>query len=49
LYTPALIEAVLAGEITPGDVFDRRMTLEDLPTGYIEMNERRAIKVWATP
>jgi threonine dehydrogenase-like Zn-dependent dehydrogenase len=49
LYTPALVEAVLAGEITPGDVFDRRMTLEDLPTGYIEMNERRAIKVWATP
>jgi threonine dehydrogenase-like Zn-dependent dehydrogenase len=49
LYTPALIEAVLAGEIMPGEVFDRRMTLEELPAGYIEMNERRAIKVWATP
>jgi threonine dehydrogenase-like Zn-dependent dehydrogenase len=49
LYTPTLIEAVLAGEITPGDVCDRRMTLEELPTGYVEMNERRAIKVWAMP
>jgi threonine dehydrogenase-like Zn-dependent dehydrogenase len=49
LYTPALIDAVLAGEITPGDVCDRRMTLEELPTGYADMNERRAIKVWATP
>jgi len=49
LYTPALIEAVLAGEITPGDVFDRRMSFEELPTAYVEMNERRAIKVWATP
>jgi threonine dehydrogenase-like Zn-dependent dehydrogenase len=49
LYTPALIEAVLAGDITPGEVFDRRMTLEELPTGYVEMTERRAIKVWATP
>ena len=49
LYTPALVDAVLAGEITPGDVFDRRMTLEELPTAYVEMNERRAIKVWATP
>lgn len=49
LYTPELIEGVLAGEITPGDVFDCRMTLEELPAGYVEMNERRAIKVWATP
>jgi threonine dehydrogenase-like Zn-dependent dehydrogenase len=49
LYTPALIDAVLAGEITPGDVCDRRMTLEELPNGYVDMNERRAIKVWATP
>jgi threonine dehydrogenase-like Zn-dependent dehydrogenase len=49
LYTPTLIEAVLAGDITPGEVFDRRMTLEELPAGYVEMNERRAIKVWATP
>jgi threonine dehydrogenase-like Zn-dependent dehydrogenase len=49
LYTPTLIEAVLAGDITPGEVFDRRMALEELPAGYVEMNERRAIKVWATP
>lgn len=49
LYTPELIEGVLAGEITPGDVFDCRMTLEEIPAGYVEMNERRAIKVWATP
>ena len=49
LYTPQLVAAVLAGEITPGDVFDRRMTLEELPSAYVEMNERRAIKVWATP
>jgi hypothetical protein len=45
LYTPALIEAVLAGEITPGDVFDRRMSFEELPTAYVEMNERRAVIV----
>lgn len=49
LYTPDLVARVLSGEITPGDVFDRRVSLEDLPTGYTEMNERRAIKVWATP
>jgi threonine dehydrogenase-like Zn-dependent dehydrogenase len=49
LYTPQLVDAVLAGEITPGDVFDRRVSLEDLPSAYVEMNERRAIKVWATP
>jgi len=49
LYTPQLVDAVLAGEITPGDVFDRRVSLEELPSAYVEMNERRAIKVWATP
>ena len=49
LYTPDLVARVLAGEITPGDVFDHRVSLEKLPAGYAEMNERRAIKVWATP
>ena len=49
VYTPDLVARVLAGEITPGDVFDRRVSLEELPSGYAEMTERRSVKVWATP
>ena len=48
-YTPQLVAAVLSGSITPGDVFDLKLSLEELPQGYVEMNERRAIKAWATP
>ena len=48
-YTPQLVDAVMIGSITPGDVFDLKLSLEELPQGYIEMNERRAIKAWSTP
>lgn len=37
------------GLIEPGRVFDRVISLDEVPDGYRAMNERRAIKVMVKP
>ena len=43
-YLPELLEAVLAGAIKPGRVFDFETDLEHVVDGYRAMDERRAVK-----
>jgi alcohol dehydrogenase len=43
-YQPQLLEAVLAGEINPGKVFDLTTDLDHIAEAYAAMDERRAIK-----
>jgi threonine dehydrogenase-like Zn-dependent dehydrogenase len=40
---------VLAGEVNPGRVFDRELTLDLIPGGYKEMDSRQALKVLIRP
>ncbi len=48
-YIGELLPDVLEGRIEPGRVFDRVISLEDVPSGYRAMNEREAIKVMVKP
>jgi threonine dehydrogenase-like Zn-dependent dehydrogenase len=48
-YIAELLPDVLEGRIEPGRVFDRVISLEDVPSGYRAMNEREAIKVMVKP
>ncbi|BDV31825.1 zinc-dependent alcohol dehydrogenase family protein [Microbacterium terricola] len=48
-YIEELLPAVLSGEVDPGLVFDRTVTLDEVPRGYREMDERTALKVLVTP
>ena len=43
-YQPQLLEAVLAGRINPGKVFDLTTDLDHIADAYAAMDERRAIK-----
>jgi alcohol dehydrogenase len=43
-YQPELLEAVLAGDIDPGKVFDMTTDLDHIAEAYAAMDERRAIK-----
>lgn len=43
-YLPKLLDAVLKGDITPGEVFDLRTDLDHIAEAYAAMDERRAIK-----
>ncbi|HTX78319.1 MAG TPA: zinc-binding dehydrogenase, partial [Longilinea sp.] len=44
-YIEKLLPDVLEGRIEPGRVFDRVVSLDEVPDGYRAMNERKAIKV----
>jgi threonine dehydrogenase-like Zn-dependent dehydrogenase len=44
-YIAELLPDVLEGRIQPGRVFDRVVSLDEVPAGYRAMNERQAIKV----
>jgi threonine dehydrogenase-like Zn-dependent dehydrogenase len=44
-YIDELLPDVLDGTIEPGRVFDRVVSLDDVPDGYRAMNEREALKV----
>jgi threonine dehydrogenase-like Zn-dependent dehydrogenase len=44
-----LMPHILDGEIHPGRVFDRAVSLEQVPEGYRLMNEREALKVLVRP
>lgn len=48
-YLPALLPAVLAGDIEPGRVFDQRLPIEQTPAGYAAMADRAAIKTMLLP
>ncbi len=44
-YIEELLPDVLEGKIQPGRVFDRVVSLDEVPDGYQAMHEREAIKV----
>jgi threonine dehydrogenase-like Zn-dependent dehydrogenase len=46
---PALLPDILEGRIEPGRVFDRVVSLDEVPDGYRAMNDREAIKVMVAP
>ena len=48
-YLEQLRDDVLAGEISPGKVFDLTLPLAEVAEAYAAMDERRAIKVMLTP
>ena len=48
-YIEELLPDVLEGRIEPGRVFDRVITLDEVPDGYRAMNERESIKVMVEP
>jgi len=48
-YIAELLPDVLEGRIQPGRVFDRVVSLDEVPAGYRAMNERQAIKVMVKP
>ena len=48
-YIDELLPDVLEGRIQPGRVFDRLVTLDEVPDGYRAMNDRKAIKVMVRP
>lgn len=47
-YLPDLIARIYAGEIAPGEVFDRQLPLDRAQEGYEAMDRREAIKVMLT-
>jgi len=48
-YIEELLPGILDGSVEPGLVFDRAVSLDDVPTGYREMADRTALKVIITP
>ena len=48
-YIDALLPDVMEGRIEPGRVFDRTVSLNDVPDGYRAMDEREALKVIVRP
>ena len=48
-YIETLLPDVIEGRVEPGLVFDRSMTIDDVPQGYEAMADRRALKVIITP
>ena len=48
-YLDELLPDVLGGAITPGDVFDLHLPLDEVAEAYRAMDERRAIKVLLRP
>ncbi|MFC4019953.1 zinc-dependent alcohol dehydrogenase family protein [Micromonospora sp. GCM10011542] len=44
-YLPELLGDVLAGRIDPSPVFDRSVSLDEVPDGYRAMDDRSAVKV----
>nr|WP_028660101.1 alcohol dehydrogenase catalytic domain-containing protein [Nocardioides insulae] len=48
-YLEEAITQVLAGEIDPGKVFDRTVSIDEVPAGYVAMDDREALKVMVTP
>ena len=48
-YIEELLPEVLDGRLEPGKVFDRTVSLDEVPAGYRAMDDRSSIKVMVTP
>jgi threonine dehydrogenase-like Zn-dependent dehydrogenase len=48
-YIEELLPDILEGRIQPGRVFDRTVTLDDVPAGYQATADREALKVIIQP
>ncbi|MFB6692685.1 alcohol dehydrogenase catalytic domain-containing protein [Streptomyces virginiae] len=48
-YIPELLRDVLGGVIDPAPVFDRAVSLDEVPDGYRAMDDRSALKVLIKP
>jgi len=48
-YIDELLPDILQGRIAPGRVFDRTVSLEQVPEGYRSMDDRESIKVMVEP
>jgi threonine dehydrogenase-like Zn-dependent dehydrogenase len=48
-YIDELLPDVMEGRIEPGRVFDRTVSLDDVPDGYRAMDDREALKVMVRP
>ena len=48
-YIETLLPGVLDGSVNPGKVFDRTISLNDVPDGYRAMDSREALKVLVRP
>jgi threonine dehydrogenase-like Zn-dependent dehydrogenase len=48
-YIEQLLPGVLEGTVNPGKVFDRTVSIEDVPQGYAAMDAREALKVMIKP
>jgi threonine dehydrogenase-like Zn-dependent dehydrogenase len=48
-YIPELLPEVLDGRLEPGRVFDRVISIEEVPDGYRAMDARESIKVLIRP
>jgi threonine dehydrogenase-like Zn-dependent dehydrogenase len=48
-YVDELLPDVLEGKVNPGLVFDRTVSLEEVPDGYRAMDTRKALKVLIRP
>lgn len=48
-YIEQLLPDVLDGAIQPGKVFDRTVSLDEVPDGYRAMADRKALKVLIRP
>ncbi|WP_375485000.1 zinc-binding dehydrogenase [uncultured Jatrophihabitans sp.] len=48
-YIEELLPEVLDGRLDPGKVFDRTVSLDDVPAGYRAMDDREALKVLVQP
>ncbi|WP_381801985.1 alcohol dehydrogenase catalytic domain-containing protein [Streptomyces niveus] len=48
-YIDELLPAVLDGTVDPGRVFDRTVSLDEVPDGYGAMDRRESLKVLVTP
>ena len=47
-YLPKLIELIYNGEIEPGKVFNKTVSLDDIAEGYRAMADREAIKTFVS-
>jgi threonine dehydrogenase-like Zn-dependent dehydrogenase len=48
-YMDELLPDILEGRIEPGRVFDRVVGFDEIPQGYRDMAERKALKVMIRP
>jgi threonine dehydrogenase-like Zn-dependent dehydrogenase len=48
-YIQTLMPGILTGQVNPGRVFDRELTLDQIPQGYEEMDSGQALKVLIRP